>query len=496
MSEDPFQIVIGLEVHSQLLTESKMFCACSADYQDAEPNSVVCPVCLGMPGVLPVINRRAVELVVRTGLALGCSIAGYTKFDRKSYLYPDLMKGYQISQYDQPIASGGSLEVEVDGRRARVGVTRVHLEEDTAKLTHRTAGHGEGYSLMDVNRSGVPLMEIVSEPDMRSSAEAVSYLSGLRSIVQYVGASSGAMEEGSFRCDANISVRPLGSTELGTKVEVKNMNSFRSVQRALDYEAQRQVEALRSGERIVQETRGWDDNRGTTVTQRTKEYASDYRYFPDPDLPPLTIDEAWVEALTASQPELPEARRARLEAEYGLPAYDAALLTVSRETADFFEAAMEAASVTGEAMRSRAKGVSNWMLGELTRLLNAEGGEVAGCKVRPKDLARLVEMVEAGTLNSTMAKEVFEEMYSSGAAPERVADDRGMVQITDADAVGQAVAEVVESNPAPVADYLGGKATAMRFLVGQVMRITRGKANPQLAAQLLEERLESMRAGQ
>ena len=494
MIED-YQVVIGLEVHSQLLTESKMFCSCSADYQDAEPNSVVCPVCLGMPGVLPVINRRAVELVVRTGLALGCTIAGHTKFDRKSYLCPDLMKGYQISQYDQPIASNGSLDVEFDGHRTRVSVTRVHLEEDTAKLAHRTAPHGESYSLMDVNRSGVPLMEIVSEPDMRCSSEAVSYLTSLRSIVQYIGASTGTMEEGSFRCDANISVRPRGSSELGTKVEVKNMNSFRSVQRALDYEAERQVRALREGERILQETRGWDDHRGTTVSQRSKEYASDYRYFPDPDLPPLTIDGAWVAELKKSQPELPKPRRARLTEEYGLPEYDARLLTTSRDTADFFESAMGATSLESEARQLRAKAVSNWVLGELTRLLNAAGREISDCKIEPRYLARLVEMVDAGTLNSTMAKAVFEEMFASGGSPEKIADERGMVQITDADAVGLAVAEAVESNPDPVGDYLGGKQTAMRFLVGQVMKITRGKANPQLAAELLRERLESLKVG-
>ena len=488
-----YEVVIGLEVHSQLLTKSKMFCSCSADYQDAEPNTVVCPVCMGMPGVLPVINRRAVEFVIRTGLALNCNIAGYTKFDRKNYPYPDLMKGYQISQFDQPIASNGSLDVSVNSHHSKIRVTRVHLEEDTAKLIHRTEQHGEPYSLMDINRAGVALMEIVSEPDMRSSEEAVDYLTSLRSIVQYVGVSTGNMEEGSFRCDANISVRPKEATELGAKVEVKNMNSFRSVQRALEFEAVRQVRAVNEGERIVQETRGWDDGRGTTVSQRSKEYASDYRYFPEPDLPPLLIDPEWVRTLEESQPELPKTRRARFVEQYGLPKYDAGHLTASRETADFFESVLDASSLAGEARQGRAKAVSNWILGEFSRLLSISSIEIADSKIQPELINELVDLVDSGTLNSTMAKTVFEEAFRSGGSPREIAQEQGLVQISDADEVLPAIAEAVESNPDPVADYLGGKETALRFLVGQVMKITRGKANPQLATELLKEKLEALR---
>jgi len=488
-----YEIVIGLEVHSQLLTKSKMFCSCSAEYQNAEPNTIVCPVCMGMPGALPVINRRAVEFVIRTGLALGCTIAGYTKFDRKNYPYPDLMKGYQISQFDQPIAIGGSLATEANGHGSTVRITRVHLEEDTAKLIHRTAQHGESYTLMDINRSGVPLMEIVSEPDIRSSEQATDYLTSLRSIVRYIGVSTGNMEEGSFRCDANISIRPRGDSELGAKVEVKNMNSFRSVQRALDFEAERQLRAMREGERIVQETRGWDDARGTTVSQRSKEYASDYRYFPEPDLPPLIIERESVTALEETQPELPKAKQGRFVEQYGLPEYEASHLTSSRATADFFEAAMEGSTLDGVALATRAKSVGNWMLGELTRLVSLEGIEIGDTKIQPGQLNGLLDLVDAGTLNSTMAKAVFEEMFKSGRPPEEIAEETGMVQITDADAVQKAVAEAVESNPDPVADYLNGKETAMRFLVGQVMKITRGKANPQMAAELLKQELDSLR---
>ena len=488
-----YEVVIGLEVHSQLLTKSKMFCSCSAEYQDAEPNTVVCPVCMGMPGVLPVINRRAVEFVIRTGLALGCTIAGFTKFDRKNYPYPDLMKGYQISQFDQPIATGGSLTTEANGHRSTVRITRVHLEEDTAKLIHRTAQHGEAYSLMDVNRSGVPLMEIVSEPDLRSSEQATDYLTSLRSIVRYIGVSTGNMEEGSFRCDANISIRPRGVSELGAKVEVKNMNSFRSVQRALDFEAARQLRAVSEGERIVQETRGWDDHRGTTVSQRTKEYASDYRYFPEPDLPPLIIDLESVRALEETQPELPKAKQSRFIEQYGLPEYDASHLTSSRATADFFESVMEGSSLDGVALSTRAKSVSNWMLGELARLLNLGGIEIADTRIQPGQVNGLLDLIDAGTLNSTMAKAVFEEMFKSGRSPEEIAEETGMVQISDVDAVRGAVGEAVEGNPDPVADYLSGKEAAMRFLVGQVMKITRGKANPQLAAELLRQELDSLR---
>ena len=485
-----YEVVIGLEVHAQLLTQSKMFCACSADYQDAAPNTVVCPVCMGMPGVLPVINRKAVEHVIRTGLALGCDIAGATKFDRKNYPYPDLMKGYQISQYDMPIAHGGAMPITVDGARRHAGITRVHLEEDVAKLMHRAETFGEGYSLLDINRAGVPLMEIVGEPDLRSPEEARAYLVELHSILQYIGASEANMEEGNFRCDANISVRPRGQTELGAKVEVKNMNSFRSVFRALEYEAERQVSVIESGGRIVQETRGWVEANGVTVSQRVKEGASDYRYFPEPDLPPLSISRRWVDEVAATIPELPHARRQRFTDALGLPEYDAELLTASQDTADYFEAILDAAP---DASGAFAKAASNWMLGEMARLLNQSGISVTETRITPESVAQLQQMVNDSTLSSTMAKTVFEKMFETGESPKRIAESEGLVQISDTDAVLAAVLDAIESNPDPVQDYLGGKPQAMGFLVGQVMKATRGKANPRMASQMVRERLEAMR---
>ncbi len=485
-----YETVIGLEVHAQLLTRSKMFCACPSDYQDAAPNSAVCPVCMGMPGVLPVINSRAVELVVRTGLALGCEIASYTKFDRKNYPYPDLMKGYQISQYDLPIASNGALTVEADGRETEVGIERVHLEEDVAKLFHRTEPDGEPYSLLDINRSGVPLMEIVSAPDMRTPEQARAYLVQLRSILRYISASTANMEQGSFRCDANISIRPEGSRELGVKVEVKNMNSFRSVFHALEYEQERQARVADEGGRIVQETRGWAEERGVTVSMRSKEYASDYRYFPEPDLPPLELDPAWVETVRADMPELPSARRDRFEREFGLPAYDADLLTASRDTADYFEAVVRMGS--GD-LQTLAKTVSNWMLGEMARLLNETGTSVDDLKFTQKDLVDLIGMVHDGTLSTTMARTVFETMFSTGRPPREIAESEGLAQVSDADSLKAIVEEVLAANPDPVSDYLNGKEQVLRFLMGEVMKATRGKANPQVVTKTMKKELEALR---
>ena len=486
-----YEVVIGLEVHAQLLTRSKMFCSCSSAYQDAAPNTVVCPVCMGMPGVLPVINRKAVEHVIRTGLALNCEIADYTKFDRKNYPYPDLMKGYQISQYDLPIASNGSLTIEVGGAERMAGVTRVHLEEDVARLLHRTEDYGEGYSLLDINRAGVPLMEIVGEPDLRSPEEARTYLMQLHSILEYIGVSAANMEEGNFRCDANISVRPEGETQLGTKVEIKNMNSFRSVLRALEYEADRQVSVLESGGRIVQETRGWVEDDAITVSQRIKEGASDYRYFPEPDLPPLRISHEWVDEIGASLPELPHHRKTRFVKELELPTYDAALLTANQATADYFESVIEAGPTptTGPF----AKSVSNWMLGEMARLLNQGGDRISEVRIEPDQLAYLQAMVDDGTLSSTMAKTVFEKMYETGDNPRDIAQAEGLSQISDADAVLAAVRQAIADNPGPVQEYLGGKQQVMGFIIGQVMKATRGKANPRVASQLVRERLEAMR---
>lgn len=487
-----YEVVIGLEVHSQLLTESKMFCACSAAYQDAPPNTTVCAVCLGLPGALPVMNRKAVDYVIRTGLALGCDISGFTKFDRKNYPYPDLMKGYQISQYDLPIAYGGCLNIETDSGGKPIGVTRVHLEEDVAKLFHRTDGFGENYSLLDINRAGVPLMEIVSEPDMRSPDEARSYLTQLQSILRYIGVSSANMEEGNFRCDANISIRPLGSLEFGAKVEIKNMNSFRAVHKALQYEAERQVRAVKEGEQIVQETRGWDEGAGSTFTQRTKEYAHDYRYFPEPDLPPLVIGDDWVQEVREVLPELPAARKQRFMTQYGLPEYDANLLTIGKATADYFESVVCLKGESGETLEQFAKQVSNWILGEFGRLLNEENSDIASVKIAPEGFVELLNMVSEGTLSSNMAKTVFEEMFQSGESPAKIAEEQGLAQISDTDALGSAVDEAIAANPKPVSEYLEGKEQAIRFLVGQVMRITRGQANPQLATQLLKERLEAI----
>ena len=488
-----FEVVIGLEVHAQLSTESKMFCACSSEYQDAAPNTVVCPVCMGMPGVLPVINRKAVEHVIRTGLALGCDIATYTKFDRKNYPYPDLMKGYQISQYDLPIAANGTMQIEVDGAQRSVGITRVHLEEDVAKLMHRTEGFGEGYSLLDINRAGVPLMEIVGEPDLRSPEEARAYLVQLHSILQYIGTSSANMEEGNFRCDANISVRPVGEQELGTKVEIKNMNSFRSVFGALEYEADRQIEVVESGGRIVQETRGWVEDESVTVSQRVKEGASDYRYFPEPDLPPLRISSDWVSEIQGTLPELPHKRKSRFVSQLGLPEYDAGLLTAARSTADYFEEVLDAAPGGSEVSEQFAKAVSNWMLGEMARLLNQSGQHVSEVKIAPAQIAELQSMVDDSTLSSTMAKTVFERMFETGQQPRQIAESEGLVQISDTDAVEAAVMEAIAANPDPVNDYLSGKQQAMGFLVGQVMKATRGKANPRMASQMVREQLEALR---
>jgi len=490
-----WEAVIGLEVHAQLLTRSKMFCRCPADYQTAPPNTRVCPVCLGMPGVLPVINRRAVEFTIMTGLALHCQIAEQTRFDRKNYMYPDLMKGYQISQYATPIAYDGWLEIEAEGRRKRIGIQRVHLEEDVAKMVHIRDFSGEAYSLVDVNRSGVPLMEIVSKPDMRSPEEARQYLMGLRAILQYLGVSTGNMQEGSFRCDANISIRPKGSRELFPKVEVKNMNSFRAVFRALQYEFQRQVEVVESGGQVVQETRGWVEEKGITVPQRTKEYAHDYRYFPEPDLPPLVISREWVEAVRARLPELPEARRDRLMAQYGLPRYDASLLTASKAWADFFESAVSARPLEGEALRRRAKAVSNWMLGELAHLLHNADLEIEECRVTPQALAELVDLTEAGTLSSSLAKAVLEEVFRTGTSPRRVVQERGLEQVSDTGFIAEAVEAVLAEHTQAVQDYLKGKETALRYLMGQVMKRTQGKVNPQMATEMLRERLEAMKAG-
>ena len=487
-----YETVIGLEVHVQLQTQSKMFCACRADYQSAPVNSRVCPVCLGLPGALPVINARAVEYTIMTGLALNCSIPRLTKFDRKNYPYPDLMKGYQISQYDLPIAVDGRLEIGDGGEGRIIGVRRVHLEEDVAKMQHFPDGRGGngGYSLVDVNRSGVPLMEVVSEPDMRSAEEARAYLMTLHSLLQYLGVSTGNMQDGSFRCDANISLRPMGSDEFGTRTEIKNMNSFRSVFQALNFEVGRQRRVLEDGGRVVQETRGWLEGRAVTVSQRSKEEAHDYRYFPEPDLPPLDIAPDWVEQIRGRLPELAPERCARFCRDYGLPLYDARLLTASKAMADYYERAAGMHPAAGTARESYAKQVSNWMLSDLARLLNLENRDIADSPVSPEYLVELIGLVDAGTVSVTLGKTVLEEVYASGAAPRRIVEERGYTQISDTAAVEPSVREALDANPRAVADYLGGKDSAAKFLVGQVMKLTRGQAKPDLVNQLVTSALE------
>jgi aspartyl-tRNA(Asn)/glutamyl-tRNA(Gln) amidotransferase subunit B len=482
-----FETVIGLEVHCQLLTNSKMFCGCSTNYAGAAPNTHVCPVCLGMPGVLPVINERAIELIVMTGLALNCEISPQSKFDRKNYPYPDLMKGYQISQYDLPICRGGWLEIAVDGGEPRrIGITRVHMEEDTARLLHRVdAATGEPYTLIDVNRSGTPLMEIVSEPDMRTPAEAREYLVRLRQILRYVGVSNANMEEGNFRCDANISLRPRGSAAFGTKVEVKNMNSFRAVHDALAFEQRRQARVLEEGGTLVQETRGWVDERRETVSQRSKEFAHDYRYFPEPDLPPLSFDSAWVSSVRRHLPELPDASRRRLLA-LGLSDHEATTLSESRERAQYYDAVVAA---LGEAGARAPKLAANWVLGEALRWCNASGREIAELPVTPARLAELIALVESGTVTQQVGKEVFEQMAASGRPAPEIVAEQGLAQLSGTDELAAIVRKVISANERAVADYRAGKEAALNSLVGQVMKETRGRANPQAVREIMTSEL-------
>jgi len=479
---EDYEAVIGLEVHAQLLTRSKMFCDCSAAYADAEPNTFVCPVCLGLPGVLPVINRRAVEFTIMTGLALRCEIPHYCKWDRKNYPSPDLPKGYQISQYDLPLAQNGYLMFDMDGVRKRVGIRRVHLEEDTGRLYHVN-----GATLVDFNRSGVPLMEIVSEPDIRSPEEARQYLIQLRTILRYLGVSTGDMEAGAFRCDANISVRRRGDAEHGTPVEVKNMNSFRAVKQALEYEFVRQSVMLTRGQSVKRETRGWVADERHTVAQRTKEQAHDYRYFPEPDLPPLHVSPDWVAEISQQVAELPEAKRERFVREYELSEYDAAVLTADRAVADFFERAVEVGSSGSPPVA--AKTTSNWITGELFRLMKDANVGIDGVKLSPEELIRLVRMVLREEINANAGKEVLEEMFVTGRSPEEIVEARGLAQISETEALLAVVRQVLDENPKPVRQYLDGKTQVLGFLIGQVMRATRGKANPKVVGKLLRGQL-------
>lgn len=483
-----FEAVIGLETHVQLNTESKMFSHSSAAYQRQDPNTVVDPVSMALPGTLPVVNKRAVEYAIRIGLALNCKIADVTKFDRKQYMYPDLMKGYQISQYDEPICYNGYIDLPTDPPH-RVRINRVHMEEDVARLVHiESPTGGVMHSLLDINRAGVPLMEVVTEPDLRTAEHVELYITGLQSIIQYLGVGSASMEEGSFRCDANVSVRPVGSDQLGEKVEVKNMNRVRAVREAIEYETRRQIAAIGSGERIVQETRGWLDGDKRTVSQRSKEDAHDYRYFPEPDIPPIHIHADWLSDIQSDMPELPQSRKRRFVDDYGLSDYDASLLVAARLTSEYFEAVLESAP-DGD-VSAFAKEATNWINGEVARHMSANDiSAIVDVGIPPSALAKLVQRFQAREINNTSAKLVFQEMINTGADPDDVISERGLASVGDADALTPIVAQVIADNPAAVQDYRSGKDTAIRFLMGQVMKATRGTADPKTVMSMLTESL-------
>lgn len=481
-----YEAVIGLEVHAELDTRSKMFCACLVvDSTEAQPNSAVCPVCAGMPGVLPVINRQAVEYALRVALALECEIAPLSIFARKNYFYPDLPKGYQISQYEQPLAANGRLTILTSQGKKVVRIRRVHLEEDTGKLTHVEEA-GQAYSLVDLNRAGVPLLEIVTEPDLRTAEEVRAYATGLHSLLRYLEVNSGDMQKGVMRIEPNISVRLCGVESLGTRTEIKNLNSFRALERAVDYEIERQSELCRRGERVIQETRGWDDSHNVTVVQRSKEEAEDYRYFPEPDLPPLVIDREWVERVRVALPELPLARMQRFHEQYGLGLYDAGVLTADAATADYFELAVAAAE------HATPKGIANWLTGELFGLLNEAGGTIKDTLVSSEALAALIDMVATGAINQATAKVVLGEMFASGRSAAAIVAEKGLVQVSDAATIAGWVSQVLEQNPGQVQGYLSGKESLVRWLFGQVMRLAHGQANPQVIQDELDRQLAGL----
>lgn len=470
-----YETVIGLEVHVELHTRSKIFCGCSTEF-GAPPNSHTCPICLGHPGVLPVLNRQAVEYAIKAAMALNCVVGDVSKFDRKNYFYPDSPKAYQISQYDQPIGEHGWIDIEVNGTTKRIGITRLHLEEDAGKLTHVDGGFT---SLVDFNRVGTPLIEIVSEPDISSPEEARAYLEKLRSIMQYCEVSDVKMEEGSLRCDANISLRLYGQEKLGTRTELKNMNSFRGVQRGLEYEQFRQEQVLEEGEAVIQETRRWDEAQSKTMAMRGKEESHDYRYFPDPDLVTLHIDMPWKERIRASIPELPDQRKARYTSEYGLPEYDAAVITSSKALADLLENSLQ--------HTKDAKAVSNWIMGDLLGYLNSVNVELSDVKLTGQGLGEMIGLLGQGTISSKIAKTVFKEMLETGKLPQQIVEEKGLVQISDEGAIMAIIEQVVANHPQSVEDYKAGKQKASGFLVGQVMKESKGKANPGLVNKLLAE---------
>ena len=472
-----YEAVIGLEVHAQLQTNTKIFCGCETAFGE-EANTRTCPICIGMPGVLPVLNRKAVEYIIKTGLATHCTINPYSRFARKNYFYPDLPKGYQISQYELPLCEKGHVEIVADGSVKRIGITRIHLEEDAGKNLHQSGG---GASLVDLNRAGTPLMEIVSEPDIRTADEAAEYLKKLRSILRYIEVSDADMEKGNFRCDINISLRPVGTKEYGTRAEVKNVNSFKFVQKALEYEIKRQAQVLDEGGRVVQETRLFDSGKGVTFSMRSKEEAHDYRYFPEPDLVPVVTTPEQMAAIGRTIPELPDEKRERFAKNYGLPEYDADMLTQSRALAGYYE---EAATLSGQ-----PKIVSNWMMGELMRLLNADGREIEDCPVRPEKLAAMIKMISDGIISTKIAKTVFEEMYRTGKDAAAVVQEQGLTQVSDTGAIEGIIDSVIKANPGQHQDYRAGKEKLFGFFVGQVMKASKGKANPEMVNELLKKKL-------
>lgn len=479
-----YEAVIGLEVHTELQTTTKIFCSCRTSF-GADPNTNVCPVCLGLPGVLPVLNKKVLEYAVRAGLALNCEISRFSKFDRKNYYYPDLPKNFQTSQFDLPICEHGYLDVEVDGEKRRIRITRAHMEEDAGKLVHHgTSITDSDYSLVDYNRTGTPLLEIVSEPDMRSAKEAVAYMEKMRAILQYVGISDCRMEEGSLRCDANVSVRPVGQKELGTKTEIKNINSFKGVERAIEYEAMRQAELLEDGGKVVQETRTWDEKEGVTKSMRTKEEANDYRYFPEPDLVPFTVSDEYIENIRKSLPELPDARKERYMKEFGLSSEDAVFMTNDKATADYFEAAVAAGA--------DPKAAVNWLMGEFASQLSNDGIEIDKAPVFAENLAALLKLISKGTISGKIAKKVFATMWKEGGNPDDIVKAQGLVQISDTAELSKLVDEVVGNNPKAVEDFKAGKKKAVGALVGQIMKATKGKANPRVINELLNKKLQSL----
>lgn len=479
-----YEVVIGCEVHVELKTKTKIFCNCPTDF-GGEPNTHVCPVCLGLPGTLPVLNKKVLEYAIKAGLATNCKIAHFSKFDRKNYFYPDLTKAYQISQWDLPICEGGYIDIETSKGPKRIGITRIHMEEDAGKLVHQGASiTSSKSSLIDYNRAGVPLIEIVSEPDMRGAEDVIGYLTNLKAIIEYTGVSDARMEQGSMRCDVNLSLRPFGQKEFGTRAEIKNLNSFRAVERVIQYEIERQTDILEDGGKVKQETRTWDDAKGITLSLRSKEDSDEYRYFPEPDLTPIVVTDEYIDSLRDSLPEMPQVKRQRMIEEDGLPAYDAGVITASKALAEFYDGVHE--------HYEDAKKISNWIMGEMMAKINAEGIDPTEIKIKPEQMAALLKLQDSGDINGKIAKKVFAEMFDTGKDPDVIVKEQGLVQISDEGALQEIVNATVEANPKSVEDYKAGKKKAMGFLVGQIMKQTKGQANPGVINKLLTEKLESM----